>query len=276
MGTTLPDNAVRPLAWIAVGGIAFDRAVDFYDQTRALPAPVAEAVTEILASELAGKGTALEIGVGTGRMALPLCAREIPLVGVDLSGPMLSRLRANAAGLRIPVALGDATSLPFTDGSFGAVVASHVLHLIPDWRMAVEEALRVTRPGGALLVDVGSIHRGGEPPNPWREPVREILAKHGMSTARTGLTSAEDLVSALGNRARARPLEGVRMTIRRSLAQDLDDWQHQIHSWTWPYSAERIAAACVDVRQWGADHEWPLEQPVERERMVQWWAFDLT
>ena len=79
-----------------------------------------------------------------------VCAQQRPVVRGTTSG-VVARLVANdarrRAGRGVPVALADATALPFPDGTFGAVLASHVLHLIPDWQSAVDEA-RWTRRGG--------------------------------------------------------------------------------------------------------------------------------
>ena len=60
-----------------------------------------------LLAGLAGDGAALEFEVSTGRLALPLAARGVPVKGIDLSAPMLERLRAKDAAQRVPVVLGD-------------------------------------------------------------------------------------------------------------------------------------------------------------------------
>ncbi len=78
--------------------VSFDRAAEYYDRTRALPPELAARQTEMLAGALAGRSRVLEIGVGTGRIALPLWQSGVPVVGLDLSAPMLHRLRLNAAG----------------------------------------------------------------------------------------------------------------------------------------------------------------------------------
>ncbi|MFN2588949.1 MAG: class I SAM-dependent methyltransferase [Actinomycetota bacterium] len=114
--------------------IRFDRAVDYYDRTRALTPGTEERMVEVLARELQGRGRFLEIGAGTGRIALPLRAAGVDVFGVDLSAPMLERLLSKGTA---PVVLGDATRLPFRDRSFGAALAVHVLHLIPAWRGAI-------------------------------------------------------------------------------------------------------------------------------------------
>jgi SAM-dependent methyltransferase len=58
-------------------------------------------------TDLAAGGRALELGIGTGRIALPLAARGVVVHGIDLSEAMVSRLRAKAGGSEIPVTIGD-------------------------------------------------------------------------------------------------------------------------------------------------------------------------
>ncbi len=79
----------------------FDRIADSYDETRSLAPDVTEATARMLARELRGRGRCLEIGVGTGRVALPLHARGIPVAGIDLSARMIGRL-VEKAGARPP------------------------------------------------------------------------------------------------------------------------------------------------------------------------------
>ena len=64
-----------------------------------------EPVVEFLA-ELAGDGPALELGIGTGRIALPLAERGVEVHGIDLSSAMVARLRAKSGGDEIPVVIG--------------------------------------------------------------------------------------------------------------------------------------------------------------------------
>src|SRR5918999_3500673 len=58
-------------------------------------------------AELAGDGAALELGIGTGRIALPLSRRGVQVHGIDLSEAMVARLRAKPGGDQIPIAIGD-------------------------------------------------------------------------------------------------------------------------------------------------------------------------
>jgi SAM-dependent methyltransferase len=67
---------------------------------------VVEPAVDFLA-ELAGEGTALELGIGTGRIALPLTRRGIGVHGIELSEAMVEQLRAKPGGDEIPVTIGD-------------------------------------------------------------------------------------------------------------------------------------------------------------------------
>ena len=69
------------------------------------PARVSAAVEFIAA--FAGAGRALELGIGTGRIGLPLAQAGVPVHGIELSRAMVARLRAKPGGEDIPVAIGD-------------------------------------------------------------------------------------------------------------------------------------------------------------------------
>jgi len=79
-----------------------------YDEaSAAMFAPeVVEPVVDVLA-DLAGDGAALEFGIGTGRIAIPLAARGVRVHGIDLSEAMLARLRAKPGAANIGVTVGD-------------------------------------------------------------------------------------------------------------------------------------------------------------------------
>ena len=79
-----------------------------YDETAAnlFEPAVLEPAVDFLA-ERAGSGRALELGIGTGRVALPLAARGIPVHGIELSRAMVARLRAKPGGDAIGITIGD-------------------------------------------------------------------------------------------------------------------------------------------------------------------------
>jgi SAM-dependent methyltransferase len=83
-----------------------DRLADIYDEWVQSMALDTEAAVDFLA-ELAGPGPALELAIGTGRVALPLAERGIAVHGIDASEAMLARLRSKPGGETIPIEVGD-------------------------------------------------------------------------------------------------------------------------------------------------------------------------
>ena len=131
---------------------SFDRVADCYDATRALP-PDAEAAVAagIMGAlrEVAPLPTVLEVGIGTGRIALPLVGAGARVVGLDLAPAMLARLRAKRADVALVIA--DAARPPLRAHVFDGAIFVHVLHLLPDAAAALRAATQVVRPGGVLL-----------------------------------------------------------------------------------------------------------------------------
>ena len=87
-----------------------ERIADVYDTWPTVPAN-AEAIVARLAA-LAGGGPVLELGIGTGRIALPLAARGLEVHGIDASPAMVAKLRAKPGGDRISVTMGDFGEVP--------------------------------------------------------------------------------------------------------------------------------------------------------------------
>jgi SAM-dependent methyltransferase len=260
-----------------VESVNFDRAADYYDATRALPEDSMDELTALLAGELGGRQPCLEIGVGTGRIARPLREAGVALAGMDLSAGMLSRLVANAGGAPpFPLVRADATRLPFAAGSFGSVLAVHVLHLIPEWRVAVDESLRVLRPGGALVAGLQSQSRGQRSDGaPWSGALRESLRRRGIVRVPVGTRDPRLVADYLAGRATARQLDAVPVRRTRTLAEAIERIERQTFSWTWPYPAEQMRAVAGDIRAWAARENLPLDTGHSVESDIRWWVFEL-
>ncbi len=149
--------------------IVFDRAAGYYDETRGFPPGEEQHVAAVIvrAGALTAASRLLEVGIGTGRIALPLAPHVHSIAGIDLSRPMLERLRAKQQNEPVAVAEGDATRLPFASGSFDAALGVHIFHLIPNWQAALDEVARVLRPGGVLLSGYRNHDVGGDDPYRW-------------------------------------------------------------------------------------------------------------
>ena len=119
----------------------FDRVADVYEETRRLPPIIRDGVAEQIASVFGG-GRVLDAGTGTGRWAEALQDRDLSVVGLDVSRKMLEQARTRGVSTTVQGELG---RLPFRDRAFDHALATHVLHLLPDWRGFVDELVRVVR-----------------------------------------------------------------------------------------------------------------------------------
>ena len=108
----------------------------------------------IRAAERVG-GRVLEVGVGTG-MSLPDYDKTTRLVGVDLSEPMLRKAQKRVRELNLnnveALAVMDAERLAFPDASFDVIVAQHVITTVPHPEAALDELVRVLKPGGEIVL----------------------------------------------------------------------------------------------------------------------------
>jgi len=106
-----------------------------------------------LAGDVRGRRV-LDVGCGSGPLSAALRAKGAHVTGFDGS-PVMARLARNRLGADAAVCVADlAHPLPFADNSFDDVVASLVLHYLPDWTQTLAELRRVLEPGGRLLVSV--------------------------------------------------------------------------------------------------------------------------
>jgi len=256
--------------------VSFDRAASFYDTTRQFSAHSAARIVELLTAELEGRGRCLEIGVGTGRIALPVAEAGIPLVGVDLSRQMLARLVEKTGGRApFPLAVADATKLPFGDGALGGAYAAHVLHLVPPWRDAVRELVRVVKPGGVVLVDVGGIPVD---PGPIEDVDARFMQEAGMSRRHPGV-EAEDVpeldrtfqelgattrLLAESVEERMLPIDGYLQLARGN-----------VFSWTWPLDDDTRNRAADAALAYAAERYGDVSAPQRQRHVVQWRAYDL-
>lgn len=133
-------------------------------------------------AQLAGGGSALELAIGTGRVALPLIERGVPVHGIDISQAMVAKLREKPGGEAVPVTIGDmaSTRVPgefslvylvfstlanlLTQDEQVACFANAAAHLAPGGRFVVEAGLprlRLLPPGQHLIAfDASPTHVG--------------------------------------------------------------------------------------------------------------------
>jgi ubiquinone/menaquinone biosynthesis C-methylase UbiE len=147
----LPEEAVTPTPPTS----AYDAVAREFDHHRSLPDSAREAIrTAVLGAVCLPRPRVLDLGAGTGRIGRAFVASGDDYVGVDLSLGMLREFAQWRDRVRCPAALvqGNGQRLPFRDAAFDAVLLVQVVGAAQDWRLLVEEARRVLRPTGALVV----------------------------------------------------------------------------------------------------------------------------
>lgn len=244
------------------GSVSFDPVADRYDATRKYPALVAVQIAAGLLHEgrVPPGGALLELGIGTGRIALPLLAAGVNVTGVDISPLMVERLRAkyDAQRDRLPelswgtlrVEMADMTALPFATGSFDAVVGVHILHLVPGWQAALDEAMRVLRPGGAFLL--GQDVRGDVARNDIHDQWDAIVRALGYQPDPVGAASYSAVV------------EELRRRVPHVQVRTLAEWEE--------HHTPRAALEDISERLWS--RTWSVPAPIfdESVRRLTTWA----
>lgn len=240
--------------------IRFDRAVEYYDRTRALPAEVSDRQAALLMAELAGSTRVLEVGIGTGRIAVTL---GVPIVGLDLSRPMMQVLLEKTDV--IPIVEGDARRLPFPDSCFDAAYVAHVLHLIPDWEQALAELARVVRPGGLVLAVRGSGATDIE-----REMNAAIQVRSHPVGAHT-IEEIDDGARRLGLTVRS--LETITWTAPTDMRETVEQVAAGIWSGMWDRSSEELRDLSEHVRRWVVERFGSADAIVTATSSFAWHAY---
>jgi len=214
----------------------FDSIASVYDDTRVYDEDCFNAVLDFITARFPPSSyrKLFEPGIGTGRIAIPFAARGYDVTGVDISDEMLNvlsgKLRKNPVP-RVTFQKADATHLPFADGVFDIAVAVHVLHLIRDWKKAMEEVFRVLRPDGPIVfLYTGT---GSEIPD-IKARYRELCAERGYSASHIGMKTAaelDDYVTGIGRRIE-RLQDRWRWKIRLGIDKTLAHMKSHYYSFT--------------------------------------------
>lgn len=131
---------------------SFDRVAHLYDETRGIPAEAERAIADGIAAvlrEVSPSPHLVEVGIGTGRIAVPLVERGVRVTGIDISTKMLAILRGKRSDIDVLIA--EASRPPVRDASFDAALFVHVLHLVPDPAATVRATMSMVRRGGVMI-----------------------------------------------------------------------------------------------------------------------------
>jgi len=243
---------------------SFDRAADFYDQTRELPEPIATHGIPALLQHVAPGGKILDVGTGTGRISVPLLRLGANVIGIDLSLNMMDKLRQKYPTAHLAQA--DASRLPFAARQFEAVLTMHVMHLIGPWREALREYQRVLKPGG-VYIDSTQWHDAASRLTRIRDRWRALVEVKGARWRRPGVQSREELNAALKLQgAQLEEVEVLRYYATATPRERLDQIHSRVCSDAWDVPDEVFEATFSEITAWTKNEIGPLDMPITEER----------
>ena len=242
----------------------FDRAADFYDQTRLLPESIAQKGIPAILDLLGPNARVLEAGSGTGRVSIPLLEHGVDLIGCDLSSQMSRRFQEKYPSARIVRT--DVSALPFPATQFDAVLTVHVLHLIPSWREVVREFRRVLVPGGIHLNVTTGAAVGVSTHFKVRQFWRGWMKANGIDAGHPGAREREELLQELRSLgAEVSEVEAIRFTESFNLREDLDRFASRVYSETWDIPDNIFNESINELRAWMTAEFGTLEQEITDE-----------
>lgn len=264
--------------------ISFDPVADKYDATRGYPEHVARRIAEAIDHAAHGNVQTrfLEVGVGTGRIAFPLASLGRNYSGIDISQKMLDQLQkkvlaagwqeeqqawgslpdeeatralpvqrfvnpANQGAMRVLVS--DMMDLPFHAHSFDAVIAVHVFHLVGDWQKAIQEVIRVMRPGGVLLLCWDRDAAAG--PRDIRHEWNRIIEELGGKAEHRGASAPDKVINWLQQQGfQTERLDALTWNQSIKPRAILDGITQRLWSRTWSIPDDLFAASAERLQQW--------------------------
>lgn len=243
---------------------SFDRAANFYDQTRLLLEPIAKYGIPTILDLFGPNARVLEAGSGTGRVSIPLLERGVDLIGCDLSSQMLRRFQEKFPSARI--ARADASSLPFPTAQFDVVLTVHVLHLIPSWREVLREFRRVLVPGGTYLNVTTGAAVGVSVIVKIRQFWRGWMKANGVDAGHPGARERADLLQELRSLgADLSEVEAIRFEESFNLREELDRFASRVYSETWDLPDALFDESIKELRAWATAEYGSLDQEIKDE-----------
>ena len=255
------------------------RRIDFSDNAlvydRRHGAVLADGVVQQLAAAGAIRnGTkVLDIGAGTGRVAIGLAALGCNVVALEPASGMVETLRAKVGALPIRLIAGAGARLPFSPAQFDVVVIARILYLTPDWRAVLREAHRVLDVGGRLLHEWGN----GEADEEWvqiREKARALFDDAGVNSPfHPGVRSEREVDDALEMLGFVRSADltigpGPVLTLAEFLRRLVDGEFSYI--WNVP---KTVQEECLPVLKAWSEQRFDLGRPISMPRELRWTVY---
>ena len=171
----------------------------------------------------------LDVGCGTGSLALALAERGVPdrVAALDIAIPYIAFARSRPGAAGIGFAVGDAGRLPYPDGSFAAALAQLSLNFVPNAAHAVRDMRRVVRPGGGIAAAVWDFRGGLVFQRLFWDTAAGLDPDAGVARDRlfSGPLALPDGLPALWHDAGLAAVERGSITIRMEYADFADYWE---------------------------------------------------
>ena len=215
----------------------------------------------------------LDIGAGTGRVAIPFAAHGCSVIALEPAGGMVDQLRAKGSNVALSVVVGDGGRLPFASSTFDLCVIARLLYLAEDWREIIREAHRVLAVAGSLLHEWGN----GHDDEVWvriREETRRLFEHEGVQQpfhpgvrteaeveaelVRIGLVRTDEVSLGQG------PLVSLGEFVRRLVDGELS------YIWNVP---EGVLARCIPQLRGWAEKAFDLNQSIAIPREIRWTVY---
>ena len=265
--TTGGDSVIRV---VSSGRVDFSHNASIYDRRHGTLLSPESSQRLAAAASLEPGARVLDIGAGTGRVAIALASLGCRVVAVDPARPMLQELVKKTTSTIVACVVGEGSRLPVASNTADALVIARLLYLAPDWRDIVSESVRVLKRDGRLLREWSN----GTDDEEWvqiRERIRGMFEREGIANPfHPGARSEGDVDAELRNHGMTVDGEvalgpGQLMTADLFVKRIVDG--ECSYTWTVPHD---VAARCLpELARWTAER-FDLTREVPMPREIVW------
>ena len=248
--------------------VGFSANSRIYDRRHG--AVISDELARTFADRLPPNAMIIDIGAGTGRVAVALASKGVQVIAVDPALSMLQALRRKSGEALVLSVGAEGTCLPFRSNSADAIVLARLLYLVEDWQGLLREAKRVLRQGGILFHEWGN----GDAGEAWvqvREKARLLFQEAGAAVPFHPGARSEDEVEAylrdLGFYRMERIEAGAGPAI--TLSDFLDKIESGEFSYVWNVPKDVQDCCLPQLRRW-CENKFDLRKPAPMPAALSW------